>query len=52
MNRTHVLVDVEYLRELEDQAVFLGCLEESGVDNWEGYCEAHRLYLKATEDFE
>jgi hypothetical protein len=52
MNKTHVLVDLEYLKELEDDQLFLECLRQTGVDNWEGYDEANRLYFKTTEDFE
>lgn len=32
------------LREMIDDVVFLECLREAGVDNWEGYDEACRLY--------
>jgi hypothetical protein len=52
MNKTHVLVALDYLKELEDYQMFLQCLEETGVDNWEGYDEANRLYRKVAEDSE
>ena len=31
------------------QLIFLGCLEEAGVDNWEGYPEAWELAKKYKE---
>lgn len=31
------------IAKLEERDMFLQCLEEAGVDNWEGYSEAHRI---------
>lgn len=40
----------EYDSLIEDQA-FLQALEEAGVDNWEGYCEAQRIFDEFNGDF-
>lgn len=34
----------ELKSELEPQLLFLSCLQNAGVDNWEGYEEAQNLY--------
>lgn len=42
----HVTIPMERLAELAEQARFLACLEEAGVDNWEGYSEAARKFIE------
>lgn len=34
----------ELKSELEPQLLFLSCLQNAGVDNWDGYEEAQNLY--------
>lgn len=38
------LINVERLEYLEDRDLMLQCLEEAGVDNWEGYGDAMDLF--------
>lgn len=33
----------EYKR-LKDRVIFLECLEAAGVDNWEGYSDAYKMF--------
>jgi hypothetical protein len=42
--KTHVLVAVDTLERLKDQALWLECLELAGVDNWGGCDYAGDLY--------
>lgn len=35
---------LDYIRALEEDRVFLQCLYQVGVDNWEGYEEALNLF--------
>jgi hypothetical protein len=44
--KTHVLVDIEVLKELQDQALWLDCLDTAGVDNWDGYDYAAEIYSR------
>lgn len=44
MVMTHVTIPMERLAELAEQARFLACLEEVGVDSWDGFPEALRRY--------
>lgn len=41
---TLVEVTMEYLSELQDDSEFLEALRMAGVDNWEWYDEAIRIY--------
>jgi cobalamin biosynthesis Co2+ chelatase CbiK len=34
----------------EDQLHWLSCLEDAGVDNWEGIEEAQRMYREEDDD--
>ena len=36
----------DYLDALEEACKFLGCLQQTGVDNWDGYKDAQDLYMK------
>lgn len=38
----------EYYR-MEEQITWLNCLEQAGVDNWEGISYAHDLFKEQTE---
>ena len=38
-----VSIPLEKYRELLEQAHILRCLEQAGVDNWEGYSYAQEL---------
>lgn len=40
------------LTKAQDRNKILDCLEECGVDNWEGYSEAMALYNGVEEDKE
>jgi len=41
-----VLVSKKELVKLRDRELFLIALEQSGVDNWDGYAEAQDLYFE------
>lgn len=43
-NKPVVIVDVDRYNELVDNERWTMALEAVGVDNWEGYDEALRLY--------
>jgi hypothetical protein len=36
-----VLVDITEYRDLKEAALLLRCLEDAGVDNWDGYSYAY-----------
>jgi hypothetical protein len=38
------LVEARELHELIEDQKFLRCLEDAGVDNWEGYHQAMEMY--------
>jgi len=40
----------DQIKQLLDDSIFLECLREAGVDNWEGYDEACRLYRERDLD--
>ncbi len=42
MNET-VRISVEEYQKLMEDSVFLDCLMQAGVDNWDGYDEARAL---------
>jgi hypothetical protein len=46
--KTHLLVEVETLEELKENALFLECLRMAGVEQWEDYDDALYLYKEAT----
>jgi hypothetical protein len=50
--KTHLLVEVETLEELKENALFLECLRMAGVDNWDGYSYAMGLYREVNGDEE
>ena len=35
---------ISYLKSLEDSQKWVNCLEDAGVDNWEGISYAYELY--------
>lgn len=39
-----VQITKERLKELEEAALFLQCLENNGVDNWDGYDQARDMF--------
>lgn len=45
-----VSVPVDEYKDLQRNSFFLGCLEEQGVDNWEGYGDAQLAYRKELPD--
>ena len=38
------------VNSLQKEADFLHCLDAVGVDNWDGYCDAQRLFNKEEEE--
>lgn len=44
-----VNVTGKYFKELTDAHRMLDCLREAGVDNWEGYQNAVKLYNESTD---
>lgn len=42
----------QYLHSLEDDAEFLGYLEDNGVDNWIGYSDAYNQMMRDHEEGE
>lgn len=40
----------KYLDELEDNNLFLECLQSAGVDNWIGYSDAQDEYRECKEE--
>lgn len=44
-----ILVDADEWDELQDAQLMLNCLENAGVDNWDGYQDAMREYRKIEE---
>lgn len=47
-----VIVEEEVFAEMVEDQYFLSCLESCGVDNWEGYDDACRIYEKEFPDEE
>lgn len=43
-NPEYVTIPLEEYLSLKEDSEFLADLEEAGVDNWEGYSEAHRQF--------
>ncbi len=41
-----ITIPLDTYNILLDEELLLRCLEEAGVDNWEGYSEAVKLYRK------
>lgn len=39
-----IIISEEDLAELENDSLFLDCLKEAGVDNWDGYDNAINLF--------
>jgi len=39
-----------FKEDFEDDTLLVGCLEEVGVDNWDGYDEAYELYESRKEE--
>lgn len=50
MADNYVMVHKETIDDLRNDRKFLNCLEEVGVDNWEGYEEAVNLYKSRNPD--
>lgn len=46
--KTVTITEAEYNQLLKDSG-WLSCLEEAGVDNWEGYDEALRILQEHLE---
>lgn len=47
-----VSITVEEHDRLLEREDWLECLEAAGVDNWEGYSEAHRIRRESENDCE
>lgn len=45
-----VTISLEEYNRLQKREAFLDCLEACGVDNWDGFSDAHRMM--ETEDEE
>lgn len=43
-------VPVEEFMRLATDSEWLSCLEEAGVDNWDGIEEAHKIYNQRREE--
>jgi len=43
-NEEQVTIPVKVYKDLMDNILFLTCLQEAGVNNWEGYSYAQELY--------
>lgn len=41
---TVVTISKEKYEQLLEDSIWLGCLEQAGVDNWDGYDFARELY--------
>jgi len=39
-----ITISVQEYGKMLDDILFLNCLREAGVDNWEGYSYAYSLY--------
>lgn len=42
----NIIVNKKYFKQLQQDAEFLGCLLDVGVDNWDGYGQAIAQYRK------
>lgn len=49
MNET-VTISIEEYEQLLDSAHFLECLQAMGVDNWQGYDDACKMYQEEGEE--
>jgi len=45
--KPQVIISLEEYHALIDDAILLGCLEDEGVDEWEGYDNAQAEYAKS-----
>jgi hypothetical protein len=44
-----ITITVDEFEDLENDSLFLNCLKECGVDNWNGYADAWELYQEMEE---
>ena len=44
-----VLIDIKEYRDLKEESLMLQCLENAGVDNWDGYSYANEDYYESLE---
>ena len=44
-----VLIDIREYRDLKEESLMLQCLENAGVDNWDGYSYANEEYNESLE---
>lgn len=44
-----VLINIEEYRNLKEESLMLRCLENAGVDNWDGYSYAYEEYDNSLE---
>lgn len=49
MTNEMISISLEEYEELKREQVFLECLREAGVDNWNGYEYAVELYRETPE---
>lgn len=47
-----ISIDKKYYDTLKRAMALLQCLQECGVDNWEGYSEAQQLFAEMYPDEE
>ena len=47
-----VTISESYFDEMFDDSLFLNALRNNGVDNWDGYGEAHEEYSSYDQDDE
>lgn len=46
MSEETVTISKDYYVKLMEQVEFLNCLEACGVDNWNGYADAHEMMME------
>ena len=45
-----ITISVQEYGKMLDDILFLNCLREAGVDNWEGYSYAYSLYNEVHQE--
>ena len=49
-NQTVVIIEKNRLKELEDDSLWRACVENAGVDNWNGFEYAMEEYWESKEN--
>ena len=45
-----ITISIQEYGKMLDEILFLDCLREAGVDNWEGYSYAYSLYDEVQQE--